>query len=92
MARVPGPARFALHKLIVSQRRTPVEGARQRKDLDQAGQLLHALVEDNADRLIEAYKELIARGPSWKKALRSGLSSLPDPDLRSAVKALFEEQ
>lgn len=43
LVRIPDPARFALHKLVVSQRRTPAFAAKSRKDLAQAAAVLDVL-------------------------------------------------
>ena len=43
LIRVPAPARFALHKLVVSQRRPAALAAKSRKDLEQAAAVLEVL-------------------------------------------------
>ena len=43
LVRIPDPARFALHKLVVSQRRSAAFAAKSRKDLAQAAAVLHVL-------------------------------------------------
>ena len=43
LIRVPDPARFALHKLVVSQRRPVALAAKSRKDLEQAAAILEVL-------------------------------------------------
>ena len=43
LARVPDPARFALHKLVVSQRRPAAFAAKSRKDISQAAAVLEVL-------------------------------------------------
>jgi hypothetical protein len=73
---VPSPARFALHKLIVSQRRHAVETAKKRKDLLQAQQLIELLTEDDPGALREAYKDLKSRGPKWNAYFKAGVESL----------------
>lgn len=45
LVRVPDPARFALHKLVVSQRRPAFMAAKSRKDLAQASSVLEALAD-----------------------------------------------
>ncbi|MEE8059033.1 MAG: nucleotidyltransferase domain-containing protein [Pseudomonadales bacterium] len=45
MVNVPNPARFALHKLVISQRRPTAMAAKSRKDINQAEQVL-AVLED----------------------------------------------
>lgn len=72
---VPAPARFAVHKLIVSRRRQ--EGAGKRgKDVQQADALLRALTEIRPHDLKKAWDEARARGPRWRQFLDEGLSEL----------------
>jgi len=49
---VPDPARFALHKLVVSQRRTSAWATKTRKDLLQAASLIEVLLEDMPGALV----------------------------------------
>lgn len=77
---VPSPARFALHKLIVSQRRGSIEAAKRRKDLLQARQLLEIAIEDDPSFLASAYQDLAGRGPKWNRYFTKGLSALNDED------------
>ena len=67
--RVPHPALFALHKLIVSGRRTKPE--KQEKDVSDGLRIMHALVDiKDTDYLIEKYRSLPA---SWRKEILSVL-------------------
>ena len=72
---VPAPARFAIHKLIVSRRRQ--EGmAKRGKDVQQAETLLRALADIRSYDLKEAWEEARARGPKWRQLLDAGLTDL----------------
>jgi hypothetical protein len=72
---VPSPARFAVHKLIVSRRRK--EGAAKRdKDIQQADALLRALTEKRPHDLKLAWDEAWARGPKWRQLLEEGLGDV----------------
>jgi len=73
---IPSPARFALHKLIVSQRRNPIEAAKKRKDLLQAQQLIELLLENDPDSLRSAYDDLKGRGPKWNAYFKAGSQTL----------------
>jgi hypothetical protein len=75
-ANVPAPARYAMHKLIVSQYRTAVEHAKRRKDLDQAVQLMEVLIENSPDELGAAFQVAASREPKWRRSLEAGLESL----------------
>jgi len=87
---VPHPARFALHKLIVSQRRDSIETAKKRKDLLQAQLLIKILMEDDPDSLLDAYKDLHSRGPKWNKYFADGLKSLGNASLKTTIHSFFE--
>jgi hypothetical protein len=80
--RVPDPARYALHKLIVSQRRRDL--AKARKDRAQAHQLLEVLAEDRPYDLKEHWAELCGRGMKWQSLARAGLEGI-SPSIRSLL-------
>lgn len=74
LVQVPAPARYALHKLIVSSRRR--EGVAKRdKDILQASALLDELVEKRPHELKLAWEEAYGRGPRWRELLLQGLSA-----------------
>jgi hypothetical protein len=73
MCHIPAPARFALHKLIVSEKRNSSEAARAYKDREQASCLIELLIEEDPESLEEAYENLKARGPKWRANFRKGL-------------------
>lgn len=73
---VPAPARFAVHKLILSRRRREGE-AKRGKDIKQAEALLRALAEIRPHDLKEAWDEARKRGPKWRQLLDEGLSDVP---------------
>lgn len=87
---VPSPARFALHKLIVSQRRDSSEAAKKRKDLLQAQQFIELLMKDDPDALRSAYKELRSRGPKWNSRLSDGLGALGSMVIKQALAGICE--
>jgi hypothetical protein len=75
---VPAPARFAVHKLIVSQRR-PEGFAKRDKDLRQAETLLAVLAERRPQELKLAWHEAYTRGPTWRSLFIEGLSQIGAP-------------
>jgi hypothetical protein len=77
LVNVPQPERYAVHKLIVAERRT-ANVAKRAKDLYQASSLFDALAEHRAHDLASAWNEAYGRGPQWRKHLRDALSHL-DP-------------
>ena len=77
---VPGPARFALHKLIVAAERGETQQAKVRKDLAQAEALLEVLAADRPGDLALAWESLAARGSRWVSRARRSLARL-DADI-----------
>ncbi|WP_407152791.1 GSU2403 family nucleotidyltransferase fold protein [Bradyrhizobium sp. ORS 86] len=69
---VPAPARYAVHKLIVSRRR-PEGFAKRDKDLRQAEALLAALAERRPHEMKSAWEEAYGRGPKWRQLMLEGL-------------------
>ena len=78
LVQVPRPECFAIHKLIVADRRR--EGAdslKSEKDRLQAEFLIEVLAEDRPDELLEAYAEARDSGPRWQQRLEATLARLP---------------
>lgn len=74
LVRAPRPERFAIHKLIVADRR--LEGRdslKSRKDLMQAGMLIALLARDRPGDLAEAYRDAMERGPRWRQRIERSL-------------------
>ena len=70
LVRVPQPARYALHKLIISNERDATAGEKRQKDLKQARVLLSMLQQDRPGDIVLAWEALVVRGAGWvKKAL-----------------------
>ncbi|HLI13465.1 MAG TPA: GSU2403 family nucleotidyltransferase fold protein [Alphaproteobacteria bacterium] len=73
LVQIPRPERYAIHKLIVAQRRSGPARAKAAKDLAQAQALIAILVEDRPQALEEAYRTALAKGPKWRDAIRRSL-------------------
>ena len=86
LVRVPTPERYALHKLIVAQRRATTSRDKAQKDLAQAETLIEALLEDREDDLMDAWSDLIGRGRKWKTEAMKSVRSLPDHLRRPLIK------
>ena len=71
LIRVPDPARYAVHKLIVHQMRN--DPAKKIKDLVQARELFAAYRARDPDHLDEAIERAIVRGRAWAQLVRAGL-------------------
>jgi hypothetical protein len=84
---VPAPARYAIHKLIVSRRRR--EGlAKRDKDVRQAEALLDVLARKRPDELKLAWREAYGRGPTWRQLLIEGLGEIDAAIRDLALKAV----
>ncbi|MGL4413103.1 nucleotidyltransferase family protein [Roseinatronobacter monicus] len=79
LVQIPRPERFAIHKLIVADRRRGgPDQAKARKDLGQAGFLIRVLAEDRPDDLRAAYLDSRACGPRWRARIEASLARLPE--------------
>ena len=74
LANVPDPARFAFHKLLVSQERHVTQQTKVVKDVQQAEQILDALLELRIHDIKPAYDEMIDRGKGWSSRLVAGIA------------------
>ncbi|MCU0830837.1 MAG: GSU2403 family nucleotidyltransferase fold protein [Rhizobiaceae bacterium] len=72
---IPQPARYAVHKLIVAQRRTG-NVVKRSKDLAQAKALIDALKRRDPFALEDARDAAFAEGESWETPIRRSLSEL----------------
>lgn len=78
LVRIPRPERFAIHKLIVADRRLAgPDSAKSRKDMMQAELLVSILAEDRPADLREAYEDAISRGPKWRERIERSLKRRP---------------
>lgn len=77
LVQIPRPERFAIHKLILADRRRGRDALKARKDLRQADVLMRVLVEDRPDDLLEAYETAREAGPAWRERLSRTLARAP---------------
>lgn len=76
LVRVPDPARYAVHKLIVAGERR-LGDAKRRKDLAQAEELFAAFALMRNEIAIEdALTAARGRGPKWRSAIARGLEAI----------------
>ena len=77
LIKLPQPARFAVHKLILAQKRGAHEHAKRTKDLRQAGALIDVLQRSNPAALEDAMADAESQGRTgWKEPLRRSLREL----------------
>lgn len=78
LVRIPRPEAFAIHKLIVADRRRGgSEELKSHKDRAQAAFLVEALAETRPDELAEAYDDALSRGPKWRQRIAASLDRMP---------------
>jgi hypothetical protein len=85
LIRLPDPARFALHKLVVSQRRPSALAAKSRKDINQAAAALEVLKDLRPGDVAMALDAAQEIGGQFTKQLKAGLG-LIDVGLRNFIK------
>jgi len=77
-ATIPSPERYAVHKLIVSERRRREMVSKVDKDVAQAATLIEAMWQSRYVDLSSAWEEAWSRGKSWQTQLANGMSRLDD--------------
>jgi hypothetical protein len=78
LVQIPRPECFAIHKLIVAdRRRSDPSRLKARKDLAQADLLIEVLSEERPAELAEAYGDAMGRGPAWRNRISASLGLLP---------------
>lgn len=87
LLQIPTPERYAIHKLIVAQRRHASSAAKAVKDLAQAEALIGVLAEDRPGALEAAYSDAIKRGPKWREAIKKSFKQRPE--IRKTVDAVL---
>jgi hypothetical protein len=74
LVRLPQPARFAVHKLILADKRDAHEAAKRAKDLMQAEALIATLEKLDPGALADAIEDAESQGRTrWKEPLRRSL-------------------
>ena len=85
---MPTPARFALHKLVISQRRPSAQQIKARKDIQQATELLTLLLEDRPGDIWIALDAARTMPGKFQSQLEQGIEQLPAV-IRQAVQTHF---
>ncbi len=79
LVQVPRPERYAIHKLIIADRRRDGAGSlKSSKDREQAAFLIDAMSEDRPDELAEAYSTALEVGPRWREHIGNSLKRMPE--------------
>ncbi|MEO4042749.1 GSU2403 family nucleotidyltransferase fold protein [Hoeflea sp. CAU 1731] len=83
LVQIPRPERFAIHKLIVADRRHGgPDRLKAKKDRAQAEFLVTVLSEDRPEELAEAYEDALSRGPRWRDRINASLKRMPETEER----------
>ncbi len=79
LVQVPRPEKFAIHKLIVADRRRDgAESGKAEKDRQQAAFLVATMAEDRPADLWDAYDDAMSRGPRWRERIERSLARMPE--------------
>ena len=78
LAHVPSPAHFAVHKLVLSQRRPAAESLKSKKDLAQSASVLSILIRDRPDDIRAAVDDASQQPEKFWRQLKQGIKLLPD--------------
>jgi hypothetical protein len=88
LIRIPDPARFALHKLVLSQRRPTVMTAKTRKDIEQADALLAVLLDIRPGDISRAADAARHQGAKFYKLLTAA-NQLLSQTIQKRLQSLF---
>jgi hypothetical protein len=84
LVQIPRPERFAIHKLIVADRRVVgADSLKAVKDRLQAEYLVKVLIADRPDDLRDALEDALSRGSRWRERITASVNKLPA--LRTAL-------
>lgn len=78
LIQIPRPEAYAIHKLMVADRRSGPDRLKARKDMAQAALLIEALAEDRPDELRVAHEDAMERGPQWRAHIGATLKRMPE--------------
>lgn len=77
LVQIPRPERYAIHKLIVADRRRDGAGSlKASKDREQAAFLIEAMAEDRPYDLRRAYTAAMDVGPRWREHIANSLKRM----------------
>lgn len=89
LVNVPAPGRFALHKLVVSQRRPVAFASKAKKDLSQANALLKLLCDDRPGDIVLAYEAAVVIGGKFLKQMKTGFKRL-EPAIQQELTTIID--
>lgn len=73
--------------MLYPERLAGTQPEKANKDLLQAANLVDYLSQNEPNALQEAWSDLLARGPSWRKLAKQGFDALQErhPDIKCAI-------
>ena len=77
LVRIPDPARFAVHKLLVASNRDHRHAVKATKDRNQAAYLMAYLEQERPGDITLAVEAARGRGPSWKRRIQTQARLMP---------------
>ncbi len=77
LVRIPEPARYAVHKLLVASNRDTRHAAKAAKDRIQAAYLMNFLEKNRPGDVSLAVETALGRGPGWKRRIQAQARLLP---------------
>jgi len=89
LVNIPHPARYAMHKCIISGRRPITEKAKREKDIYQAQQLFEILLEDDSYSIEIAWKDLTPHGKNWQQHALEGMKKFSDTSIKQKMTELL---
>ena len=78
LLQIPRPECYAVHKLIVADRRQGTDRLKAVKDRGQAAFLIGVLAEDRPEDLRDALADARGRGPRWGQRIDASLARMPE--------------
>lgn len=78
LVNVPSPVRYALHKLVIMNERQEAFRTKIQKDAGQVAALIEYGLLRSSSALKTAAKDLMSRGPGWRKRAAEGLKYIAD--------------
>ena len=77
LVQIPRPEKYAIHKLIVADRRRGSPAAhKSHKDREQAAFIIKTMSEDRPHDLWSTYQDALSRGPKWRERIERSLAKM----------------
>ncbi len=91
LVNIPTPARYALHKLVINQRRPAAMQTKARKDVLQAEQILTILLEERPGDILLALEATASQPKMFQKQLRQGINKLTNNNNKKTLMEMLSD-